>query len=377
MNWRKITPVAFLIVGWFLIGWFARGLVAQDDLDSALLKQARRVIAQGLYGDGPTPRQVTYAGIRAMLRSTADKYTDFLEPAAAAHDSLAMAGDSGAIGLRGQVQENGFVLTQIAQGGPAEQAGLHIGDAILEVDGWKVQRDSTYSEVIIMIRGPVGSKAHLVVRRGENTLQFDVPRIPAPAVTSRMIGPDVADLRSDDFTDKTPQEVEAALKGLLASAPKGLVWDLRYNGGGRMNSTQQVLDLFLDEGMAFYARTKEGKLIPYPTRSGGIAEKVPLVVLIGPGTYSAPETAAASIADRGRGKLIGETTYGKGAIKDTIRLMDGSEILITVAQWLSPVHQELYEGKGVPPDRVVKQDPASTEDTQLQYAVDYVRRIQR
>ncbi len=375
MNWRKKIPVFLLIIGWFLIGWFGRGLLlSQGDQELALLRQARQVITREFYGDLPSPRQLTYAAIRAMLHSLGDKYAVFFEPPLAARQSIELRGNDAVTGLKGEMQEGTFVITNVFSGEPADRAGLQAGDVLVEVDGWKVKPDSTYMEVSSMIRGPLGSTAHLVVRRGDKALEFDVPRKPPQDVITQTIGADIAYLRVDRFTEKTPQEVKQALESLLATGPKGLIWDLRYNGGGLMNPTQEVLDFFLEEGVAFYARTKDGTLIPYNTTSGDMAEKIPLVVLIGPNTYSAPETAAASIADRGHGTLIGETTHGKGMINTTVPLFDGSSIQVSVAESLSPVHRECYEGKGVQPHILVKQDQTAQNDSVLQYAVDYLQR---
>jgi len=108
------------------------------------------------------------------------------------------------------------------------------------------------------------------------------------------------------------------------------------------------------------------------TASGGIAENIPLVVLIGPQTYSAPETAAAAIRDRKRGILVGNTTHGKGSIITTINLSDGSAIRFTVAKWLTPVTQQSYEGEGVSADIIVSGNPTPDDDPVLQAALVYI-----
>lgn len=373
---RNTIAVLLLMAGWFVIGWTARGIFQPlEDEESALLRQAVQIIARESNRELPSLRELTHAGIRGMLSSIGDKYAVFYEPSTAVRDSAATAGDDAVTGLSGEMRDGVYVALQVIPDGPAARAGLQAGDVIVEIDGWQVKPYSTPQEVVSMIRGPVGSMAHFVVRRGVELLRFDVSRQPAQDVITRTIGSDIAYLRLDRFTSQTSGQVERALKGLLATDPKGLIWDLRYNGGGLMNETQQVLDLFLAEGMAFYARTKDGTLIPYQTQDGDMAEDIPLVVLIGPGTYSAPETVAASIADRSRGVLIGETTHGKGTINTTVSLFDGSTIRITVAEWLSPVHRESFEGRGVLPNILVRSQLASSVDTVLEYAVDYLRRM--
>ena len=375
---RTRIQIAVLIIAWFAIGWLARGWL-QPPLNSEmqLVAQAGDAIRAQAYGPLPAARDMTYAAIRGLLGSLNDKYAVFFDPPAAAHDALGLQGEDAVVGLSGEMQANRFVVVAVPPDAPAAQAGLQIGDIITEVDGWTVKDDAAYFEVTSMIRGPIGSVAHLTVRRGDQTLVIDVPRRPAQDVMTRTLASGIGYVRLDRFTDQSPQQMDAALRQLLATRPPALIWDLRYNGGGLMNSTQQVLDLFLAEGVAFYARTNSGQLIPYPTKSGDIAEKIPLVVLIGPQTYSASETAAAAIADRGRGKLIGATTHGKGSIVSTIKLPDGSALRLTVARWLSPVQQRSFEGVGVAPDiAVTVTDQGATEGAVLQRAVDWLVAIQ-
>ncbi len=199
--------------------------------------------------------------------------------------------------------------------------------------------------------------------------------MPFQEVTLQRFG-EIAYLRFDRFTTQTPSQIKQALSQILTPTTRGLILDLRYNGGGLMNSAQQVLDIFLDQGVAFYASRRNGDLLPFPTATeGGIAETIPLVVLIGPHTYSEPETVVAAIADRGRGKLIGERTYGKGSINTTANLGDGSAIRITIAHWLSPVQQRSFEGIGVTPDIVVANSSDGTQDAVLQTAIEYLQNI--
>ncbi len=372
--WRTRLQIAMLIVAWFAIGWLARGwLLPPLNSEMQLVAQVGDAISTQAYGPLPAPRQMTYAAIRGLVNSLNDKYAVFFDPPTAARDAMGLQGEDAVIGLRGEMQAGRFVVVAVIPGEPAAQAGLQANDVITQIDDWPVTDSASYYETISMIRGPIGSVAHLTVQRGDRTFTVDVPRRPAQDVVTRTLASGIGYVRLDRFTDQSPQQMDAALRQLLAASPPALIWDLRYNGGGYMNATQQILDMFLAEGTAFYAKTSTGQLIPYPTKSGDLAETIPLAVLIGPQTYSAPETVAAAIADRGRGKLIGATTHGKGSIVTTVPLLDGSALRLTVARWLSPVHQRAYEGEGVPPDITVSaNDQGATEDAVLQRAVDWL-----
>lgn len=377
MNWRKTGGLLLLMAGWFAIGWIARGLWQPPPLSGnpelTLLAQAGQAITTQSFNPPISARQLTYDAIRGMLSGLDDKYAAFFDPALAARNHDALQGSDASLGVRGDYQNGTFTITHALPDMPAARAGLLPNDLILTIDNWPVNQAHSESEVVAMLRGPVNSTAQLNVQRGSQALSFEIPRQTVQEVATQTLDSEIAYIRLDRFSEKTPALMQQAVSQLLVAQPKGLILDLRRNGGGLMDVTQQVLDLFLDEGLAFYARTKDGQLIPYKTSSGGPAEKIPLAVLIGPDTYSAPETVAAAIAERERGTLIGETTYGKGAIVSTFDLFDGSAIRLTVAQWLSPVRQDSYEGRGVPPDILIHSDLDSTDDKALRSAVDYLR----
>jgi len=379
MNWRKTASYLILIIGWFLIGFFVRGLnilpIVSFDTELALIREAGLAITAQSYSQPVSTRLMTYNAIKGLLSSTDDKYAEFLDPQTAERFILESGGQDAILGLNGEMREGQFVITDVLSDLPAQQAGILEGDILLEIDHWKVTRNSTTLAVITMIRGPISSTAHLVVLRNNQILTFDLPRIPAVDINTTMLESNIAYLRLDRFTTQTGSQMEEAVKSLMTLKPKAIIWDLRFNGGGSMDATRQSLDLFLDDGMAFYARLRDGTLLPYPTVNGGIAENIPLVILIGPHTYSAPETAAAAIRDRKRGILIGEATHGKGSIITTVNLSDGSAIRFTVARWLTPVSQQSYEGEGVPADIIVPSDLASDKDAVLQAALIYIKEM--
>ncbi len=377
MNWRKGAVLLLIMTGWFAIGWLARGLFspppALNNPELALIAQAGQVVTTQSFGPTPQPRQLTYSAIRGMLDRLHDHYAAFFDPVLATRQRDALAGNDASLGIRGEYQSGVFTVTRTLPDMPAQQAGLKSADVIREIDGWSVAQAHDQNEVMTMLRGPIGSTAHLTVERAGQPLAFDIARLPVQEVITNTIGSDIAYIRLDRFSDKSPALMQQALDQIITDQTHGIIWDLRRNGGGLMESTRQVLDLFLPEGIAFYARTDDGTLRPFNTSTGSRTEKIPLVVLIGPDTYSAPETVAAAIHEWQRGTLIGETTYGKGAIVNTFDLSDGSAIRLTVAQWLSPMRQESYEGRGVAPDIVIHSDLDSADDEALRTAVEYLR----
>ncbi len=133
--------------------------------------------------------------------------------------------------------------------------------------------------------------------------------------------------------------MKEALETLVAQKPKGLVWDLRSNEGGDMQAAQDILSYFIKDGLLFTAQLTHERTIQFLAKGSAIAGDIPLVVLIDKTSYSAAETSAAAIAETGRGKTIGTSSFGKGVIQATIPLQDNTLLQMTIAKWLSPSGQ--------------------------------------
>ena len=254
---------------------------------------------------------------------------------------------------------------------PAGQAGLQVGDVILAVDGVEIDTDTSNAEATLLLRGPVGTPARFVVRRGKETLKFDPIRKERTIVSAHMLPEGIAYLAQYTFTTNASQKVKEALQELLTQNPKGLIWDLSSNGGGSMEAAQEILSYFIPDGLLFTAELKGEKQRRFMAKGGAIAAEIPLVVLVGERTYSAAEASAAAIAETGRGILIGSTTYGKGTIQATYPLSEEALLQMTIAKWLSPTGQ-WYEGRGITPEIVVHDDESTKEEQVLRFAVDYL-----
>ncbi len=365
---HKTTLIMIVLsVAWFLIGWRVREFFLNEDI--LLVEQGRNIILNYYNGDTPSSRDLTYAALRGMLYNIDDPRAVFYEPEIVARKIEDAQGRYAGTGMVGEMRNGGLEVIYVNPGEPAEQAGLQAGDVVVGVDGWELEKDTTYTEASLMIRGPEDSTVHLTVRRGDEIIEFDVVRKPPVLVITRTIEPDIAYLYLQNFGFTAPREMKQGLEELRTYDPQGLIWDLRGNGGGPLTATLEILDdFFADKEVLFYSEEKDGVLTPFHGTNGGIATELPLVVLIDGHSYSAPELAAATIAERGRGTLIGETTYGKGTINVHFPLLDGSAMQMTVARWLSP-EQQWYGDRGVPPDVFLENDETTAEDEVIECAV--------
>lgn len=331
------------------------------------------------YGDIPTEEERIQGAIGGMVNSYGDPHTAYIDPAQAAVMQEDITGSFEGIGANVRVNEQGYlVITNPMPGRPAAGAGLQKGDIILEVDGVDIWGMNIY-ESIALIRGPAGSTVVLKIWRDGIEEPFDVSveraHIDIEIVQSEMLEGDVAYVSLSEFNYDASGELERAIEELLADNPRGLVFDLRNNPGGLLSEAVDVTGIFLAKGkIVVREKMKEDHEHVFTTDKDGVAVDVPLVVLVNGGSASASEIVAGALQDYGRAYLVGETTYGKGSVQQPHMLSDGSQIRVTVAEWLTP-HERQIQDAGITPDKEVEmtnEDYNQGKDPQLDYAVEYI-----
>lgn len=315
--------------------------------------------------------------IRGMMEGLGDQHSSYIDPEELAAFTTQIEGEEYE-GIGAWVDATGDYLTIISPmvGSPAEKAGLKPGDKVIAIDG----EDMTGIDGELVrqrVIGEKGTKVHLTIFRPstEETLEFDITRdsITASNVMSRMMDGNVAYIRLITFGDeKTISDFRAALKDLLAEEPVGVILDLRYNGGGLLDSAVKIASEFIDEGVIVYEQYGEGKKLSFEAKSGGVATEIPLVVLIDEGSASASEIVAGAVQDMNRGTLVGMKSYGKGSVQIWTNLKnDQGAVRVTVADWLTPNERSINE-IGITPDiqvEITEADAEAGNDPQLDKAV--------
>lgn len=342
--------------------------------------EAWNLLKRDFYGELPTPQELTYNAIRGVVQELGDPHTGFLPPQEANFFLSDIEGEYEGIGARVGLAEGGGVeIIEPFRGHPAWEAGLRRGDIVIAVDGKDIT-NLTLTESIALIRGPEGTTVHLTIHRPADGTKFEVDivrrRIETPIVEGEMLEPNIAYVRLNEFTATSPDQLARQIKTLLNYEPKGLIFDLRGNPGGRLSASVEIGSFFISEGNILIERFSDGREQEY-RREGEliVPADLPVVLLVDGGSASAAEIVAGALQDTGRAVLIGETTFGKGSVQLPHTLSDGSLLRVTIARWLTPNGRLIHE-QGLTPDIIVPMTPEDQEagrDPQLNYAIKWIK----
>jgi carboxyl-terminal processing protease len=313
--------------------------------------------------------------IRGMMDSLGDQHTSYMDPVEYSDSTAPLEGYSG-IGAWVNTEGEYLTITDPIKGSPAEAAGLKSGDQIIAIDG--VDMTGTLAENARQkVLGPEGTKVVLTIKREGVEQPFDVPitraQITIPSTEYKMLDNGIAYLRLNSFSSTTTSEIHTALQDLMAQNPKGLILDLRYNGGGYLDAAIAVGSEFLPDGVVAYEEYGDGSRDTFNASGAGLATEIPMVVLVNEWSASASELVAGALQDRGRAQLVGVTTYGKGTVQNWIALAnDEGAVRVTIARWLTPMGRNVSE-TGLTPNVEVKISEADAQagiDSQLNKAVE-------
>ena len=326
--------------------------------------------------DQPVDDELLMQGaIRGMLESLGDQHTSYLDPTQFETSNAHLQGEEYE-GIGAWVDISGDYLTIISPmpGSPAEEVGLKPNDQVIAIDGEDmtgIDGELVRQKVI----GPRGSTVTLTISRsGVEPFDVNVKRdsITVPTLESKILDQNIAYVQLFTFGDTTSTDLRNALKDLMAEKPDGLILDLRNNGGGYLDTAIDVVSQFIGDGVVMYEQYGDGSRVTFSARKGGLATDIPMVVLINGGSASASEIVAGAIQDRGRGLLVGVTSYGKGSVQEyTPLLNDEGAVRVTIARWLTPNERQIHE-IGLDPDVKVEipEDNSSVTDIQLEKAIE-------
>lgn len=293
------------------------------------------------YVDDVEPKRLIRSGIDNMLESL-DPYTNYIPEEELENFRVLTTGQYAGIGALINVINGKTVITHPYKGFPANEAGVHVGDEIIAVNG-KNMVGKDPSEITTNLKGQSKTEVELRVKRagvGELTFKIKREKISISNISYfGMVGSsDVGYIKLDEFTPGAAKEVHAAVEALKKQGAKKLILDLRDNLGGLMHEGINIVNLFIPKNLEVVStkgKVKEWNK-SYSTLNNPIDTEIPLTILTSESSASAAEIVAGSLQDYDRAVLIGRKTFGKGLVQTTRQLSYGSELKVTVAKYYIP-----------------------------------------
>jgi carboxyl-terminal processing protease len=359
------------------------GSLAQRDDDYSFVRtlvEIHRQVATN-YVDPVDETKLRDGAIEGMLAQL-DPFTVYIPPLQQEGFDRMLEGSFKGVGIQLNQADDGKVevVTPI-DGSPAFKAGVQAGDIILKVNGESIE-GVRLPDVIKKVGGPLGSEVRLTVRHltgQEVELKMTREEIVVPTVKGFARkqdntwdyyvceNPKIAYLRITQFTPDTYEKLRPAIEGTLADGMKGLILDLRFNPGGRLDQAVQIINMLVEKGTILSTKGRNRPEHVEMANGENTLPNFPMVVLVNEHSASASEIVAGSLMDNHRAVVVGERTYGKGSVQEVIPLDNkGGELKMTVAYYYLPSGRLVHRKKdatdwGVQPQILVKMTPEQEE----------------
>ncbi len=307
--------------------------------------------------DGDIDKNALVEGAKkGMIAAVGDKYTEYMTSDEASDYKNALEGDieEAGVGVSLAVRENYTRVIRTLPDNPARKAGVLAGDIIYAIDDKEVWQEST--DIIAQkLRGTAGSKFKLTVVRNNKKIDFELTREKINNVSADIEYKDnIAILSVYRFSTDTGALVKKLAKEASDKNVKGIIVDLRNNGGGYVNAAKEMLSLWIDGEKVLTQRSKTLNTTSiYASRGNAILKDMKTVVLINGSTASASEIVVGALKDYNKATIVGEKTYGKGVVQSMVDLDGGALLKVTSAHWYTP-NDNGINGTGIEPDEKVE-----------------------
>ena len=375
---RVLAGLVVLLIGIWLGGhpsWLPGPVRSAfvDKGENPLVNQVLDMLQRGYYR--PLNRsQLVNKGLAGMVASLNDPYSRYYDPSAYQGFLNQSNPHLSGVGIDVIGAPQGLRVQDVFPGSPAAKAGLARGDTIVAVGGTSLaSRPAQFGSRLI--KGKAGTHVTLTIQRGGHKQVIRLVRadLVVPEASGTIVnyhGTKLGALALYNFTDGSGAELRAQVDKLRRQGARGLILDLRENPGGLLNEAVNVSSIFLPDGTIV---STDGRAQPrqvYVAKGGAIPTSIPMVVLVDRGTASAAEIVAGALHDRGRAKVIGTRTYGKGVFQEIEPLPNGGALDFTVGEYFTPSGHNLggggvREGAGISPNIYALDNPRTTPDEAL------------
>lgn len=380
MKKKVLIVLSYVLVAALACGATLFFVYASTDYNK--LEDLENLILTSFAGDADKTK-IEDAAADAMVNAMGDRWSYYIP--AAELPSFLENSENAYVGIGVTVQatedNSGLMVIAVQPGGPAEEAGVQVGDVIIQVDGESAQ-DRTVTEISAMIKGEEGTVVSItVLRSGEGiTMSMTRKRMETTVASSKLLNEHVGLVTIQNFDERCADETIAAIKALLNQGADMLLFDVRNNPGGYVDELTKVLDYLLPEGNLIRTVGTDGS--DETVTSDADCVKVPMAVLVNENTYSAAELFAVDLSEYGVARIFGQKTSGKGFFQQVFQFSDGSAVGISVGRYYTSQGNNL-EGIGLTPDEEIKLDDESEvllyngmlepeNDAQLQAAMSYL-----
>lgn len=345
-------------------------LIGRNQLDLSTVQATYQAVSDNFDGTIDEAKLIEGAN-RGMVESLGDEYTVFMNKKESTEFDDSLTGNiGGGIGVEVGSRNGLPTAIRVLRDNPAEKAGVMVGDVIVAVNDESTENKDV-SEIVTKIRGDIGTSVKLTVMRDGQSKDIAIIRaqVNNPSVYGSVVD-GVGVMTITRFDDETGNLARQLATDFKTAGVKGVVLDLRGNGGGYVTAAQAVTGIWLDNKVA--VTEKRGSLVVDELKSNGrpILSGVPTVVLINSSSASASEIVAGALRDHKVAKLMGETSFGKGSVQKLINLTDDAMLKVTVARWYTPGGLNISE-KGISPDIMIVrtvEDFNANRDPQLDAA---------
>jgi carboxyl-terminal processing protease len=368
-----LRPRTAAVASLFLIPMVAGGFFLQQAPPRATPRLFDQVLAivSSRYVDSLQTPDVFEKAAKGLVRELNDPYSELLAPRQSEEFNRSTGGRYGGVGMLLEEQKTGastsIVVSRIFPNTPAEEGGVHEGDRIVRVDSLPTA-DAKIDKVSDALRGVAGTRVQVTFQRPGVTepvkLSFKRAIIHVPAVPyATMVGDRIGYIPLQTFNENTAEELEAAAAKLVSQGARGLVLDLRDNGGGIVEQALAVSSLFLKPGQSIVnVRSRNAPDEIARATSEQLESQPPLVILTDGGTASASEIVAGALQDHDRALVLGTTSFGKGLVQSLFPLDGGYALKITTGKWYTPSGRSIHRERRLLADgRFVETRPDSLE----------------
>jgi carboxyl-terminal processing protease len=350
---------------------FARNAFVNDD--RALRAELVNDIKDNFYKP-VSDKQIDESSLKGIVEGLNDRFSNYLTPKETSQFQDSVQGRFDGVGMSVDQDKRGLRVLNVFEDSPAKKAGIKKGDFVTEVNGKSIAGVAS-SVATARIKGTAGTKVRLQivdVKKGTTKdYRLERKRIEVPVAEGRVAksgGTTYGVVKLQGFSEGAHGLLREQVDKVRKLGARGIVLDLRGNGGGLLREGVLVSSIFIDKGLITYTKGRTSPRRDFNAAGGAIPKNVPVVVLVDRGSASASEIVTGALRDTKRATVVGTRTFGKGVFQQVLPLSNGGVLDVTVGEYFLPGGKNI-NGKGIQPTVKASDDPDTKRDEALPKAL--------